>query len=92
MPWFLKLTSTTIILIPTSLTGLDLSATTNPTGKKRFDAGTIKLNCFAPDTVRNEIIGSKLIYTVDKLKTDYEIDENGYVSLGIITGFRKELK
>lgn len=43
--------------------------------KKRFDAGTIKLNCFAPDTVRNEIIGSKIIYTVDKLKTDFEIDE-----------------
>lgn len=43
--------------------------------KKRFDSGTIKLNCFAPDTVKNEIIGSKIIYTVDKLKTDYEIDE-----------------
>ena len=43
--------------------------------KKRFDSGTIKLNCFAPDTVKNEIIGSKLIYTVDKLKTDYDIDE-----------------
>ena len=35
--------------------------------KKRFDAGTIKLNCFAPDTVKNEIINSKMIYTVDKL-------------------------
>ena len=43
--------------------------------KKRFDSGTIKLNCFAPDTVKNEIIGSKIIYTVDKLKTDFEIDE-----------------
>ena len=44
--------------------------------KKRFDAGTIKLNCFAPDTVKNEIINSKMIYTVDKLKTDEEIAEN----------------
>lgn len=44
--------------------------------KKRFDAGTIKLNCFAPDTVKNEIINSKMIYTVDKLKTDEEIVES----------------
>lgn len=43
--------------------------------KKRFDSGTIKLNCFAPDTVKNEIMASKIIYTVDKLKTDFEIDE-----------------
>ena len=43
--------------------------------RKRFDSGTIKLNSFAPDTVKNEIIGSKIIYTVDKLKTDFEIDE-----------------
>ena len=43
--------------------------------KKRFDSGTIKLNCFAPDTVKNEILGSKIIYTVDKLKTDFEMDE-----------------
>lgn len=27
-----------------------------------------------------------------KLPEDYEIDEDGYVSLGIVTGFRKELK
>lgn len=43
--------------------------------KKRFDSGTIKLNCFAPETVKSEIINSKMIYTVDKLKTDLEIDE-----------------
>lgn len=43
--------------------------------KKRFETGTIKLNCFAPDNVKNEIVGSKMIYTVDKLKTDFEIDE-----------------
>ena len=43
--------------------------------KKRFESGTIKLNPFAPDTVKNEIMGSKIIYTVDKLKTDYELDE-----------------
>ena len=43
--------------------------------KKRFDSGVIKLNCFAPDTVKKEIMGSKIIYTVDKLNTDYEIDE-----------------
>lgn len=44
--------------------------------KKKFDAGTIKLNCFAPDTVKNEIMNSKMIYTVDKLKTDNQISEN----------------
>lgn len=44
--------------------------------KKRFDAGTIKLNCFAPDTVKNEIINSKMIYTIDKLKTDDKISED----------------
>ena len=27
-----------------------------------------------------------------KLPEDYEVDEDGYVSLGIVTGFRKELK
>ncbi len=43
--------------------------------KKRFEAGTIKLNCFAPDTVKNEIINSKIIYTIDTLKTDDSIDE-----------------
>lgn len=43
--------------------------------KKRFDSGTIKLNCFAPETVKTEILNSKMIYTVDKLKTDLEIDE-----------------
>ena len=43
--------------------------------KKRFDSGTIKLNCFAPETVKTEILNSKMIYTVDKLKTDSEIDE-----------------
>ena len=43
--------------------------------KKRFDAGTIKLNCFAPDTVKNEILNSKMIYTVDKLKTEDTISD-----------------
>lgn len=42
---------------------------------KRFEIGAIRLNPLAPDTVRNEIVKSKLIYTVDKQKTEDEIDE-----------------
>ncbi len=42
---------------------------------KRFEIGAIKLNPLAPDTVRNEIVKSKLIYTVDKQKTEDTIDE-----------------
>ena len=42
--------------------------------KKRFDAGTIKLNGFAPETVKNEIVCSKIIYTVDTLKTEENIE------------------
>ncbi len=43
--------------------------------KKRFEIGAIKLNPLAPDAVKKEITKSRLIYTVDKRKTEKELDE-----------------
>ena len=43
--------------------------------KKRFEIGAIKLNPLAPDSVKKEIIKSKLIYTVDRQKTEKEIED-----------------
>lgn len=43
--------------------------------KKRFEIGTIKLNPLVPDTVKEEIVKSKLIYTVDRQKTEKNIEE-----------------
>lgn len=43
--------------------------------RKRFEIGAIKLNPLAPDSVKKEIVKSKMIYTVDKQKTESEMDE-----------------
>lgn len=43
--------------------------------KKRFEIGSIKLNPLVPDTVKKEIVRSKLIYTVDRQKTENTIED-----------------
>ncbi len=43
--------------------------------RKRFEIGAIKLNPLVPDTVKKEIVKSKVIYTVDKQKTENEIED-----------------
>ncbi len=43
--------------------------------KKRFEIGAIKLNPLVPDSVKKEIVKSKLIYTVDRQKTENEIKD-----------------
>lgn len=43
--------------------------------RKRFEIGAIKLNPLAPDSVKKEIVKSKLIYTVDRQKTEKELEE-----------------
>ncbi|MBQ9280060.1 MAG: hypothetical protein IJ215_03315 [Clostridia bacterium] len=43
--------------------------------RKRFEIGAIKLNPLAPDSVKKEIIKSKIIYTVDKQKRENQMDE-----------------
>lgn len=43
--------------------------------KKRFEIGAIKLNPLAPDTVKKEMVKTKLIYTVDKQKTEEVTEE-----------------
>ncbi|MBQ8299667.1 MAG: hypothetical protein IJX99_07460 [Clostridia bacterium] len=44
--------------------------------RKRFEIGAIKLNPLVPDTVKKEIVKSKLIYTVDRQKTEKEMEES----------------
>lgn len=44
--------------------------------RKRFEIGAIKLNPLVPDTVKKEIVKSKLIYTVDRQKTENEMEES----------------
>ena len=41
--------------------------------KKRFEIGAIKLNPLVPETVKKEIVRSKVIYTVDRQKTEDSI-------------------
>ena len=41
--------------------------------RKRFEIGAIKLNPLVPDSVKKEIVKSKVIYTVDRQKTEKEI-------------------
>ncbi len=43
--------------------------------KKRFEIGAIKVNPLAPDTVKKEIVKSKLIYTVDKQKIEDKLED-----------------
>ena len=43
--------------------------------RKRFEIGAIKLNPLAPDSVKKEIIKSKVIYTVDRQKREDKMDE-----------------
>lgn len=43
--------------------------------RKRFEIGAIKLNPLVPDTVKKEIVKSKVIYTVDRQKTENEIED-----------------
>ena len=43
--------------------------------KKRFEIGAIKLNPLVPDTVKKEIVRSKVIYTVDRQKTEDTIED-----------------
>lgn len=43
--------------------------------RKRFEIGAIKLNPLVPDTVKKEIVRSKVIYTVDRQKTEDAIED-----------------
>lgn len=43
--------------------------------KKRFEIGAIKLNPLAPDTLKKEIVKSKMIYTVDKQRKESTLNE-----------------
>lgn len=43
--------------------------------KKRFEMGAIKLNPLAPESVKKEIVKSKVIYTIDTQKTEREIED-----------------
>lgn len=43
--------------------------------KKRFDIGAIKLNPLAPDSLKKEIVKSKIIYTVDKQRKEETLNE-----------------
>lgn len=43
--------------------------------KKRFENGAIKLNPLAPDSVKKEIVKTKLIYTIDRQKTEKKLEE-----------------
>lgn len=43
--------------------------------KKRFEIGAIRLNPLVPDSVKKEIVKSKLIYTIDTQKTENAIED-----------------
>lgn len=43
--------------------------------KKRFEIGAIKLNPLAPESLKKEIVKSKIIYTVDKQRKEEELSE-----------------
>lgn len=43
--------------------------------KKRFEIGAIRLNPLVPDSVKKEIVKSKLIYTIDRQKTENAIED-----------------
>ena len=44
--------------------------------QKRFEMGGISLNPFAPDAVKNEMLSTKTIYTIDRQRTEKELPEN----------------
>lgn len=43
--------------------------------KKRFEIGAIKLNPLAPESLKKEIVKSKIIYTVDKQRKEEKLNE-----------------
>lgn len=43
--------------------------------KKRFDIGAIKLNPLAPESLKREIVKSRIIYTVDKQRKEEKLSD-----------------